>query len=70
LSDLLLAHDDWPTSIRDQADRRNRYFAVERPFDLWRNILDMRCGEEADRLREGNKRVPRQIRRSEGSRSC
>jgi 2-polyprenyl-6-methoxyphenol hydroxylase-like FAD-dependent oxidoreductase len=57
LSDLLLAHDDWPTAILDYADRRNRYFAVERQFDLWCNILDMHTGEQADRLREGHRQA-------------
>jgi 2-polyprenyl-6-methoxyphenol hydroxylase-like FAD-dependent oxidoreductase len=55
LSDLLLADDDWPAVIREYAERRRRYFAVLRQYDLWRNIIDMDASEAADRLREGNK---------------
>jgi menaquinone-9 beta-reductase len=57
LSDLLLADDDWATATREYAERRARYFDAIRQFDLWRNILDMETGEEADRLREGNKQA-------------
>jgi 2-polyprenyl-6-methoxyphenol hydroxylase-like FAD-dependent oxidoreductase len=55
LSDLLLSDDDWPAAIREYAERRRRYFAVLRQYDLWRNIIDMDESEAADRLREGNK---------------
>ena len=55
LSDLLFAADDWSAATHEYAERRTRYFDVIRQFDLWRNILDMETGEEADRLREGNK---------------
>jgi 2-polyprenyl-6-methoxyphenol hydroxylase-like FAD-dependent oxidoreductase len=55
LSDLLLCDDDWPAVIREYAERRRRYFAVLRQYDLWRNIIDMDASEAADRLREGNK---------------
>jgi 2-polyprenyl-6-methoxyphenol hydroxylase-like FAD-dependent oxidoreductase len=55
LSDLLLCDDDWPAAIREYAQRRGRYFAVLRQYDLWRNIIDMDASEAADRLREGNK---------------
>jgi 2-polyprenyl-6-methoxyphenol hydroxylase-like FAD-dependent oxidoreductase len=55
LSDLLLSDDDWPAVIREYAERRRRYFAVLRQYDLWRNIIDMDASEAADRLREGNK---------------
>ena len=55
LSDLLLSDDDWPAAIREYAERRGRYFAVLRQYDLWRNIIDMDAGQAADRLREGNK---------------
>ena len=55
LSDLLLCDDDWPAAIREYAERRKRYFAVLRQYDLWRNIIDMDASEAADRLREGNK---------------
>jgi 2-polyprenyl-6-methoxyphenol hydroxylase-like FAD-dependent oxidoreductase len=55
LSDLLLCDDDWPAAIREYAQRRRRYFAVLRQYDLWRNIIDMDASEAADRLREGNK---------------
>jgi 2-polyprenyl-6-methoxyphenol hydroxylase-like FAD-dependent oxidoreductase len=55
LSDLLLRDDDWPAAIGEYAERRRRYFAVLRQYDLWRNIIDMDASEAADRLREGNK---------------
>jgi 2-polyprenyl-6-methoxyphenol hydroxylase-like FAD-dependent oxidoreductase len=55
LSDLLLCDDDWPAAIREYAERRRRYFAVLRQYDLWRNIVDMDASEAADRLRVGNK---------------
>lgn len=55
LSDLLLSDNDWPAATREYAQRRRRYFAVLRQYDLWRNIIDMDAGEAADRLREGNK---------------
>ena len=55
LSDLLLRDDDWPAAIEEYAERRTRYFAVLRQYDLWRTIIDMDASEAADRLREGNK---------------
>jgi hypothetical protein len=55
LSDLLLADDNWPAATREYAQRRRRYFAVLRQYDLWRNIIDMDASEAADRLRDGNK---------------
>jgi 2-polyprenyl-6-methoxyphenol hydroxylase-like FAD-dependent oxidoreductase len=55
LSDLLLSDDDWPAAVREYAQRRRRYFAVLRQYDLWRNIIDMDASQAADRLREGNK---------------
>jgi hypothetical protein len=55
LSDLLLSDDDWPAVIREYAERRRRYFAVLRQYDLWRNIIDMDASQAADHLREGNK---------------
>ena len=54
LSDLLLSDDDWPAVIREYAERRRRYFAVLRQYDLWRNIIDIDASQAADRLREGN----------------
>jgi 2-polyprenyl-6-methoxyphenol hydroxylase-like FAD-dependent oxidoreductase len=57
LSDLLLSEEHWPRAIEEYADRRGRYFAVLRQYDLWRNILDMQSGERADLLREGNERA-------------
>jgi 2-polyprenyl-6-methoxyphenol hydroxylase-like FAD-dependent oxidoreductase len=57
LSDLLLEGGDWPEAIHEYAERRSRYFAVIREYDRWLNIRDMETGEEADRLREGNKRA-------------
>jgi hypothetical protein len=57
LSDLLLSQEHWPTALEEYADRRGRYFAVLRQYDLWRNIVDMQLGERADLLREGNERA-------------
>ena len=57
LSDLLFADDDWATATREYAERRATYFNVLHQWDLWRNILDMEAGEEADRLREGVERA-------------
>jgi 2-polyprenyl-6-methoxyphenol hydroxylase-like FAD-dependent oxidoreductase len=57
LSDLLINEEAWSEATHGYAERRARYFDVIRQWDLWRNILDMDTGEEADRMREGNKRA-------------
>ena len=57
LSELLLSDDDWADAIVEYAERRGRYFDVLGQNDLWRNILDMETGDEADRLRAGNKQA-------------
>jgi len=57
LSDLLLETEAWSEAIHEYAERRSRYFDVIREYDRWLNVRDMETGEEADQLREGNKRA-------------
>jgi len=66
LSDLLLEREAWPEAIQEYAERRNRYFGVIREYDRWRSIVNMEVGQDADLLREGNKRAEEADRTLDG----
>ena len=57
LSELLLAERNWSAACAAYAQRRDRYYAVVRANDRWKNQVSMDTGDDADRLREGNARA-------------
>ena len=57
LSERLLSERDWRAACAAYARRRDRYYAVIRANDRWKNRLRMDRGDEADRLREGHARA-------------